>query len=324
MKITTNEKYQEILEKYEATFKILNTGRNELQYLFPAMTSIVQFANEYGTKEFKDKLYLAYDKQVEQVLTGEGLYKEYKDTVKKYNSHQDTVLGRNPYARRKMVFYNMMHRDAKPLADIAVKDVDDKFIYTTDFKRMIQETASEFREINGIGTLFRMNRKYFILLLTDAQVVILDKEEELRKKADEKTLSIKKQVKKDSISLRVKDDSQKHYFTIVSVTKVPKYSEEEVLKRATEKTKGFPDEVYQAYEKDYQEYEKYFNKIHDIVKGLEIVSANFENPYSSSYKTIKTLEFCQSKLWELERQCTPTYNVGSLISPYAKEVYNIK
>lgn len=202
MKITTNEKYQEILEKYPATFKILNTGGNELQYLFPAIISIVQFANEYGTKEFKDKLYLAYDKQVEQVFINPDLYKEYKETVKKYNSHQDTVLGRNPYARRKMVFYNMMHRDAKPLADIAVKDVDDKFIYTTDFKRMIQEIASEFREINGIGTLFRMNRKYFILLLTDAQVVILDKEEELRKKADGKTLSIKKTSQKRFSKIR--------------------------------------------------------------------------------------------------------------------------
>lgn len=312
MKITTNEKYQEIQEKYEGTFKILNTGRNELQYLFPAMTSIVQFANEYGTKEFKDKLYSAYDKQVERVLTGEGLYKEYKDTVKNYNSNKKTVLGRNPYARRKMVFYNMMHRDAKPLADIAVKDVDDKFIYTTDFKRMIQETASEFREINGIGTLFRMNRKYFILLLTDAQVVILDKEEELRKKADEKTLSIKKQVKNDSVSLRVKDDSQKHYFPIVIVKKDPKHSKEDIVI----KNKFVSAELYQAYEKDYQEYEKYFNKIHDIVKDLEIVYANFENPYSSSYKTIKTLDFCQSKLWDLEKQGTPIYNVGLIISVY--------
>ena len=312
MKITTNEKYQEILEKYEATFKILNTGRNELQYLFPAMTSIVQFANEYGTKEFKDKLYLAYDKQVEQVLTGEGLYKEYKDTVKKYNSHQDTVLGRNPYARRKMVFCNMMHRDAKPLADIAVKDVDDKFIYTTDFKRMIQETASEFREINGIGTLFRMNRKYFILLLTDAQVVILDKEEELRKKADENPLLIKKQVKKDSVRLSVKDASQKHYFPIVSVKKDPKHSKEDIVI----KNKFVSEELYQAYEKDYQEYEKNFNKIHDIVKDLESVSASFENPYSSSYKIIKTLASCQSKLWDLEKQGTPIYNVGLIISVY--------
>lgn len=316
MKITTNEKYQEILEKYPATFKILNTGGNELQYLFPAIISIVQFANEYGTKEFKDKLYLAYDKQVEQVFINPDLYKEYKETVKKYNSHQDTVLGRNPYARRKMVFYNMMHRDAKPLADIAVKDVDDKFIYTTDFKRMIQEIASEFREINGIGTLFRMNRKYFILLLTDAQVVILDKEEELRKKADGKTLSIKKQVKKDLVRLGGQRENEVGYYPIVSVKKDPKYSKEEILRKAKEKNLDFSEELYPEYEDAYREYEKYFNKIHDTVKDLEIIYADYESPYSSSYKTIKTLEFCQSQLWDLEKQGTAISKVEKIMRNY--------
>lgn len=310
MKITTNEKYQEILEKYPATFKILNTGGKELQYLFPAMLPTVRFANEYGTKEFKDKLFAALDKQVEYVLNDPKLYKEYKETVKNYGDSPHTILGSNLYARREYIFDTIVRRDYPDLVDEAKDEVNDRFFYQTDFKRMIQETASEFREIIGIGTLFRMNRKYFILLLTDAQVVILDKEEELRKKADEKTLSIKKQVKKDSVRLSVKDASKKHYFPIVSVKKDPKHSKEDIVI----KNKFVSEELYQAYEKDYQEYEKYFNKIHDIVKDLEIVYANFENPYSSSYKTIKTLASCQSKLWGLEKQGTPIYNVGLLIS----------
>lgn len=316
MKIITNEKYQEILEKYPATFKILNTGRNELKYLFPAMLPTVQFANEYGTKELKDKLFAAHDKQVEYVLNDSKLYKEYKDTVKNYGDSPHTILGSNLYARRKYIFDTIVRREYPDLVDEAKNEVVDRFFYQTDFKRMIQESASEFREINGIGTLFRMNRKYFILLLTDAQVVILDKEEELRKKADEKTLPIKKQVKKDLVRLGGQRKNEVGYFPLVSVKKDPKYSKEEILRKAKEKKIEVSEELYPAYEDAYREYEKYFNKIHDTVKDLEIISEDYESPYSSSYKIIKTLEFCQSQLWDLEKQGTAIGKVAKIMRNY--------
>ena len=316
MKITTNEKYQEILEKYPATFKILNTGGKELNYIFPAMLPTVRFANEYGTKEFTDKLFAAHDKQVEYVLNDQKLYKEYKDTVKNYGDSSHTVLGSNLYARRKYVFDTIVRREYPDLVEEAKNEVNDRFFYQTDFKRLIQETASEFREINGIGTLFRMNRKYFILLLTNAQVVILDKEEELRKKADEKTLPIKKQVKKDLVRLGGKRKNEVGYFPLVSVKKDPKYSKEEILRKAKEKNLDFSEELYPEYEDAYREYEKYFNKIYDTVKDLEIISADYESPYSSSYKTIKTLEFCQSQLWDLEKQGTVISKVAKIMRNY--------
>lgn len=294
MKQITKEKLKEVVDANSKTIKGIKDDK--LNHIYNMR--YLEFTDKFGTQKFKNRVYGVYDEIAKDIIRNNKLYRFYKGAVNK-------AIKKNPNeSELKIRRYYLNKLDRAEIEATLLRalssEVECRFYSDINLQGLIEESATEGVEIPDVGLLFKLNRKYYIQIRYDKDIIAeLGKEAQATEFCSQKPLDTRVKATDDEIVLEIKGPEEPKYYPLVDIKKEKHYTEKEI----SEAFNKLPDklEIYRyliprkqfyimEYQKGYPEYEKHYNKIKEAVKNIGQMYEGFGSLYSPNFESMQTIK----------------------------------
>ena len=294
MKQITKEKLKEVVDANSKTIKGIKDDK--LNHIYNMR--YLEFTDKFGTQKFKTRVYGVYDEIAKDIIRNNKLYRFYKGAVNKAvkNNPNESELKIRRY------YLNKLDRaEIEATLQMALSsEVECRFYSDINLQGLIEESATEGVEIPDVGLLFKLNRRYYIQLRYDKDIIAeLGKEAQATEYCSQKPLDTRAKATDDEIVLEIKGPEEPKYYPLVDIKKEKHYTEKEISEafdKLTDKLEIYrylkPQKRYyiMEYQKGYPEYEKHYNKIKEAVKNMGQMYEGFGSLYSPNFESMQIIK----------------------------------